>query len=46
MLKKKKSPFIMVMMPHLIVIEDGKIFNDGYISYEYSLIESEYKSIK
>lgn len=46
MLKKKKSSFIMVMMPHLIVIEDGKIFNDGYINYEYSLTDSEHKKIK
>jgi hypothetical protein len=46
MQKKKKSSFIMVMMPHLIVIEDGKIFNDGYINYEYSLTESEPKSIR
>jgi hypothetical protein len=34
MLRKKKSPFIMVMMPHLIVIEDGKIINDGYLNYD------------
>jgi hypothetical protein len=36
MTHNKKSPFVMVMMPHLIIIQDGKIINDGYINYDVS----------
>lgn len=37
MKQKKKTPFIIVMMPHLIMIEDGVVHHDGYLSYECPL---------
>ena len=34
---KKQTPFIIVMMPHLIVIEDGVNQHDGTSSHEYPI---------
>lgn len=34
MLKKKNKKFIFVMMPHLMIIEDGSIITDRFLSYE------------
>lgn len=43
MINKKKSPFVMVMIPHLIIIQDGKIINDGYINYDVPTTDDLYK---
>ncbi len=39
MLRKKISKFIFVMMPHLMIIEDGSIISDRYVNYQCTLTD-------
>lgn len=39
MLKKKISKFIFVMLPHLMIIEDGSIISDRYVNYQCTLTD-------
>jgi hypothetical protein len=39
MLKKKISRFIVVMFPHLLIIEDGSIISDRYANYQCTLTD-------
>ena len=41
-MSKKKKQFIFVMLPHLMIIEDGSIITDRYTNYDSKNIDIEF----